>query len=260
MDRHLSSSNDHHLRGESMDKPQLEVMFSFRGITKYGDVHPLITAGASPETAAIGAQMIALKGVIARAEDAAATQHTTKADTLLVARDEEALKTELEARIRSIAMVARGLRGTVPGIGIVVMPKSGRGIAKLLDGATGFARKVAVYQSVLAEHGLPQDVLGQLERAIDAVRQSRDERLLARSSRAGGTRSVKEELEIGRGIVKVLDGAMTHLLRNQPGELAAWKSVKRLPRHGGGVQSAVSLVQSPVSVAQSPVSAAATTA
>jgi hypothetical protein len=239
-----------------MDKSQLEVMFSFRGITKFGKAHPQITAATSPETVAIGQQMIALEGVITRAEAAAAAQHTTRADTTLVARDEDALKADLETQIRSIVKVARGLRGTVPGIGIVVMPELGRGIAKLIDSATGFARKVAIYQGVLAEHGLPQDVLGQLEAAIDAVRQSRDARGLARSTRAGGTRSVKEELAMGRGIVKVLDGAVTHLLRNQPSELAAWKSVKRLPRHGRSVQPAVPLAQLPVSVAQLPVSVA----
>jgi hypothetical protein len=239
-----------------MDNSQLEVMFSFRGITSFGDERPQFTAGTSPETVAIGMQLVALKGVIARVEDQAATQHTTKARTTLVARDETQLRAHLVGELQSIATVARGLRATVPGIRILTMPTLGRGVAKLIDDATGYARKAAIYQGVLAEHGLPQDIVAQLERAIDAVRQSRDARRAAESDRAGGTRSVKQELELGKDIVKVLDGSVSRLLRNQPSELAAWKFAKRVKRPVSAAQSVVSLVQPPVAVVQAPVAVA----
>jgi hypothetical protein len=246
-----------------MEKIQLEEVFTLRSVAKYGEAHPQLTAGTAPETVAIGMQFVALKGVIGRVENVAAERHATKANTSLVARDEQALRAQLVAELRSIATVAKGLRGVVPGISILAMPETGRGVAKLIDTATGYTRKAAVYEAVLAEHGLPQDIVAQLERATDAVRQSRDARRAARSNGVGGTRSVKQELKLGKDIVKTLDGSVSRLLRSQPSDLAAWKSAKRVQRRVSAVrqvvspvQSAVAGVQSAVGIAQTPVAVA----
>jgi hypothetical protein len=67
---------------------------------------------------------------------------------------------------------------------------------------------------------------------------------------AGVTRIVKQKLELGKEIAKVLDGAVSCLSRNQPSDLGAWQNVKRDKCRVWSVQQVIRVVQRPVSRAE----------
>lgn len=60
----------------------------------------------------------------------------------------------LSHHMASIAKVARALRGTVPGIAVLSMPKGNIQSAALITAATVMARKAEISQAVLVENGL----------------------------------------------------------------------------------------------------------
>ena len=105
---------------------------------------------------------------------------------MLVARDEPTLKKDvLDRHIRPIVTMARGLKGDVPGIGVLVMVKANGSKQSFLDGTTSFARKAEIYKEVLVEHGMPADVIEALDSAIVAYRESIDSRGGARGDYCG---------------------------------------------------------------------------
>ena len=68
------------------------------------------------------------------------------------------------------------VRPSVPGIGVLAMPRGNLGKAHLIEARPRFARKAESYQDVLVLRGVPVDVIGRLDAAIGAVRGSIDAR------------------------------------------------------------------------------------
>ena len=143
----------------------------------------------------------------------------------------------------SIVKVARALRGTVPGIGVLAMPKGNIQTAALITAATVLARKAETYKEVLVENGLPSDFIEQLEAAVLTLKGSLDARGLARAARSSATRGVGSEIALGRRVVMIMDATLTRVLRSQPTKLAEWEHVKRVTLKGGGVRGSVGGVE-----------------
>src|SRR5471030_1322251 len=102
-----------------MNSHQQRVLFSFRRVVNFVDERPQLTAAATGESAGVANQVAALKGVVSRATAQATDQHTLAASARGVSRDEAQLRADLlDHHLKSIVTVARGLRGTVPGIGV----------------------------------------------------------------------------------------------------------------------------------------------
>jgi hypothetical protein len=208
---------------------QQRILYAFRRVVTFVDERPRLTNAANNEAAALTAQVNALKGVISRADASEVAQLTLTAAATRAATDEPTLrKTLIDHHLRSVVNVARGIRGTVPGIGTLTMPNTNARSARLIAEATAFAHQAEVYASVLIEHGLPSEFVQQLHAAIQSLRASIDARGGARSNLRGATHNVGREIALGRRIVSVLDGVVPRLLRDQPDEVAVWRAAKRI--------------------------------
>ena len=102
---------------------QQRALFSYRRATNFVDDRLTLTAGAAVEATALASQVQALKGVVGRMTTQATSQQTLAASATLIAHDEVELRKDLrDHHLRTIVLVAQGLKGTVPGIGVLTMP------------------------------------------------------------------------------------------------------------------------------------------
>jgi hypothetical protein len=242
-------------RGGGMNTYQERVLQSFRRVQGWFAANPQYVArDGQASTPALAAQLDALNGVVQRVSDHAAQQQTQLAQTLLISKDEDDRRRELLAvHMASIAKVARALRGTVPGIGVLAMPKGNIESAALIGAATAMARKAEIYKAVLIENGLPVDFIQQLDGASAELKGSLDARGLARAARASATRGLQTEIALGRRIVEIMDATLLRVLRLQPAKQAEWQQLKRIVAKGSVTRGGVAPVEtSPRLVESSP--------
>jgi hypothetical protein len=238
-----------------MNAHQERVLQSFRRVQGWYAANPQYVAAESPtRITALATQLEALSGIVRRATEHVAEQDTQLAQSLLISKDEREMRRELLTHhMASIAKVARALRGTVPGIGVLTMPKGNIQSAALITAAGVMARKSEVYSTVLAENGLPTDFATQLEQAAAGLKRSLDARGLARSARTAASRGIEAELGLGRRVVDIMDVTLTRVLRSQPSKLAEWKHLKRVTVRGARPQGgAMSVEGTPTRVEGSP--------
>ena len=238
-----------------MNTHQERVLQSFRRVQGWCAANPqYVTTGGAPNVPAVAAQLDALNGVVLRATAHGAEQNTKSAEAMLIARDEREQRRDLLSHhMATIAQVARALRGTIPGIGVIALPKNTEMTAKLIAAATTMARQAEIYTSVFVEHGLPVDFIKQLEDATAALRGSLDARGEARATRVGATRGIESELALGRRVVDIMDASFTRIFRSQPAKLAEWRQLRRVTRKGVVVHStALGVETSPSRVQTSP--------
>src|SRR3712207_4299872 len=145
----ISTSRHNHLLGEEvMNAHQERVLQSFRRVQGWLAANPHYVAKDGPaSTPALAAQLEALNGIVQRVTDHAAQQDTQLAQSLLISKDERDRRQELWSHhMASIVKVARALRGTVPGIGVLAMPKGNIQTAALITAAAVLARKAETYK------------------------------------------------------------------------------------------------------------------
>lgn len=199
----------------------------------------------------LGTQVEALKGVVIRLSDHTTAQDTQFAQSQLIAKDETEKRREvLRHQMAPIAQVGRALQGTVPGIGVLTMPKGNASAAVIVTAAQVMAQKAEIYKDVLVENGLPAGFIEQLKQAAEALKASIDGRGLARASRVAATRGVKSEVALGRRLVSILDAVVSGLIRSNPAKLAEWKQLKRVTLKTGSVRRPVGLVKTNSNAAQ----------
>src|SRR5207253_3186745 len=135
---------------------QERVFQSFRRVQGWFEANPSYRLTAPSEVAmALATQVDALSGVVARLTEHVAQQETQAAQSLLISKDEREQRIEvLSHHMGTISKTARALRGVVPGIGVLAMPKGNIESAALITAALVMARKAEVYSSVLVENGL----------------------------------------------------------------------------------------------------------
>lgn len=212
---------------------------SLRRVDGWFFANPDLVAG----NPSLGTQVEALKGVVIRLTDHATAQDTQFAQSRLIARDETEKRREvLRHQMAPIAQIGRALQGTVPGIGVLTMPKGNASAAAIVTAAQVMAQKAEIYKDVLVENGLPADFIEQLKQASDALKASIDARGLARASRVAATRGVKSEVALGRRLVSILDAVVTGLIRSNPAKLAEWQQLKRVTLKAGVARRPVGLV------------------
>jgi len=180
-------------------------------------------------------QVEVFSGIVTRITDHATAQETKHAQTLLISTDETEKREELESHMARIAKIARALRGTVPGITVLSMPKGNVSTPGIVMAATAMTEKAEIYKDVLVESGMPADFIEQLTAAAAALKASIDGRGLARASRVAATTGVESEMEAGRRVVAILDAIVTHLIRSEPSKLAEWKQLTRVTLKSGPV-------------------------
>src|SRR6267378_3464067 len=108
-----------------MNGHQERVLQSFRRVQGFLAANAEYAKADQAKTPALAAQLQALNGIVERAMDHATRQYT---------------------------QLARALRGTIPGIGVLTMPKGNIQSASLITAASAMARKAEIYAPVLIEH------------------------------------------------------------------------------------------------------------
>jgi hypothetical protein len=232
-----------HLLGEEivMNAHQERVLQSFRRVQGWLAANPQYTAS----TPALATQLEALNGTVQRLTDHAATQETQRTNALLDSKDEVEKRQEVVShQMKPIAKVARALRGVVPGIGVLKLPKGNIPTPSVINAATSMVQKAEIYKDVLIESGLPANCLEELKNATAALQASLDARGLARAARVAATRGVEGELTLGRRTVAIMDANLARLLRTQPAKLAEWEQLKRVTVKGIAVRGSIGLVES----------------
>lgn len=219
-----------------MNAQQQRVLESFRRIQGWCQANQQYVTSEDVEgRTPLATQVRALNEVVDRVMDFVATQDTQLSQSMLVSKDEREQRREVLAHhMTPIAKVAKALRGQVPGIGVLTMPRGNVQTAALITAATVMARKAEVYAPVLVEQGLPTDFLAQLTTAAAKLKESLDARGLARGARASASRGLEAELALGRRLVTIMDVTLTRLLRREPAKIAEWRHVKRVMVRAGG--------------------------
>lgn len=241
-----------------MNAQQQRVLESFRRVQGWFEAsREYLSATGTGSINALTANVEQLTNVVERATAHSAAQQTNAAQAMLVSKDErEQRRSVLTHHMVPIARVARMLRGEVPGIGVLTMPKGNIESPALITAAAVMARKAEVYASVLAENGLPTDFVAQLDAAAARLKKSLDDRGLARGARAASTRGLESELAVGRRIVGIMDVHLTRAFRYQPARMAEWKHVIRVTQRGSNGRSGASAAKTgPTLVQLSPTGA-----
>ncbi|HYD47043.1 MAG TPA: hypothetical protein VEB21_01780 [Terriglobales bacterium] len=217
-----------------MNAQQQRVLESFRRIQGWFQGNEqYVTSDGTATPNPVANQVRALNEVVDGVMDYVARQQTELAQSTLVSKDERELRREvLTYHMAPIARIAKALRGQVPGIGVLTMPKGNVQTAALITAAMVMARKAEVYAPVLVEQGLPTDFVLALTTVAGKLKESLDARGLARGSRASASRGLEAELALGRRLVTVLDVTMSRVLRHEPAKLAEWRHVKRVMVRG----------------------------
>jgi len=201
----------------------------FRRVEAWFVSHPEVVAATGAGADALAKQLDALKGVIDRIAANAAAFGREDGQTTLTATDEKALRKELRTvHMHAIVDTAAGLRGQVPGVGVIHMPPANLGAVKLVDAAKSLHDVAATYEQVFVQNGLPQDFLAQLATSTNAVQASIDARGVAKSNRALARENLRTDLDLGRRILKLIDATLTHALKNDPAMLTSWRQTKRV--------------------------------
>ena len=217
-----------------MNAHQERVFQSFRRVQGWFEANASYLQTEPREVAtALSTQREALNGIVARLTEHIAQQETNAAQSLLISQDEREQRREvLSHHMATIAKTARALRGTVPGIGVLVMPKYTIQTAALITAADVMARKAEIYRSVLVENGLPTDFCEQLIDAAGRLKSSQDARGLARGARRAAVEGINTEIALGRRVVDIMDAALKRVLRREPVKWAEWRHVQRVTQRG----------------------------
>lgn len=195
------------------------------------------TTGTSTTTgdfSGFAAPVTALAGTLARVEQHAQQQVTSKAQASADTRQLAPRRAELFGHLRSIAGVAKTLKSQVPGIGILKAPASKTRADTLVTEAESFAKNAGIYAQVLIEHGQPNDFVAQLTAATAAYKDAIALRGSSLATQRGSTAGLKSDLATGQTLVRQMDANLQRVLRNSPADLAAWKSAKRITQSVGG--------------------------
>lgn len=224
-----------------MNKPQEHTLLMFQKVVAFIGGYPELTAD-TPEGRAFASRVAALESTIATIQAAGTTQVTATAESRIDDTKEPELKRLLVVHLNSIAEVARGLRKTVPGISVLKMPSTRNRNLTFVAQATAFAQQGRIYESTLAEHGLPADSMTQLDAAITAYRSSIVSRNTARTDLTTATKGIAENVALGKSIVTGMSGVIKRTFDGRKDVLAGWQSAKRV-RSSASSNSGLSAMQ-----------------
>jgi hypothetical protein len=236
------------LEETQMDIKQQRMLQALRRVQAWCAANPaLVPAPVLPGTAwsPLTRQLDTLNTLVAQSTAAAAEQGVQKKRATLDASDEPSLRKHLRAEMRTVTQVAKALRQSVPGIGILKMPPPSVHTEVLLAAADALAKQASTYESVLVEHGLAPDFLAHLASAASALKASLDGRGAARAGRVSATRQVRVALSLGRQYVQIMDAALTKALKDEPARLVEWKHARRVTLKGTPVVDIITTTPPP---------------
>lgn len=217
-----------------MKNKQIRVLQALRRVLNFGAANPTIippATGASDAWPTLTRQLSAVTTIVTQVTDAGAEQGRQATNATLAATSEPSLRNAVRAEMHSIAQVAQSLKQSVPGIGILKMPKTKLTAAALLAYANTMLKQASTYQPELVDH-LEPDFVAQLSSAIGALTTSIDGRGSARATQVAATKEVSGGLTLGLQFVSRMDALLSKSLVSNPPKLAEWKNAKRVTTKG----------------------------
>jgi hypothetical protein len=140
-----------------------------------------------------------------------------------------ALAKELvHSHLRPIAKFAKGKLRGVPEYAELTATGNPTKVTKLITVAHTMAEAAAKYADKFTAAGLAPDTVNRLIAATDALENVLSQRVSARQKRKSSTNSLDTVLARGRDAVKVLESAITQVLKSGDPLLATWKTESRI--------------------------------
>jgi hypothetical protein len=164
-------------------------------------------------------------------------EHTTAATG--ETRKERSIRVSIRRQyLRPIAQVAATRSPDVPQLGTLRLPSVKLRGASFVDAANAVANNAEPYAAVLVAAGLKLDFLAELRGKLQEIETSRGERVDHVRVRKSSTIALAAAAKNGRKAIKALDGVIEQHIPDNAQLLAEWKSVKRVAKKPGSVQSA----------------------
>jgi hypothetical protein len=132
------------------------------------------------------------------------------------------------ANLRPIAKFAIGKLRGVPEYAALTATGEAMKPKKLLTAARSMAVAAAKYADEFTAAGLAADTVTRLTAATDALENALHQRMAARQQRKNAANNLDKVLAKGRDAVKVLESAITQVLKSSDPLLATWKTESRI--------------------------------
>jgi hypothetical protein len=142
--------------------------------------------------------------------------------------------------MKPIARVARAELPDTPELSPLKLPQTALSTERLSAAAYGMAQAAAPHSDLFTAAGLPADFMTQLTAAADAMIAPVSDRAQIRSNLRGATTGLQTKLSAARRVVGVLDSFVQSALKDDPAQIAAWNSAKRVQLFGGGKPTSTS--------------------
>lgn len=91
-------------------------------------------------------------------------------------------------------------------------------------------QRVTPIKAAFVDRGVPADFDETMTDLIEALEDATQRKSSGLSQQSGGTAGLDDAARRGVALVRELDAIMTHLLRNSPSLMAAWKTASRIQR------------------------------
>lgn len=149
-----------------------------------------------------------------------------------------------ERHLRPVNLIARGMLALEPKeLKTLAMPEFDLNNARFLAAATSFRDAAKQYEQLLVENGRPEDFLAQLDRAIEAFRDSLFTRDANLGVQVGARAGLKQQLKRARRLIQVIDALVLDAFAGDEEVLARWRTAKRVRALGGGPRPAGGTVE-----------------
>ena len=109
------------------------------------------------------------------------------------------------------------------------MPR-GNNDAQLLAAARSFLTEATLHKADFIAYGMPEDFLEDLQADIEAFEAALGMTSSATDSHVEATAAIDEAIRNGMIIVRILNGIVKNVFRNDVGKLAAWLSASHIER------------------------------
>ena len=137
----------------------------------------------------------------------------------------------LVTEMRALNKIARGLdQDEFPGIREEFRMPQSHSFANILAQAGAFVTNATGKETVFTERGMPAAFLTAFTTLVNAAQASVHTRNTGRIKRSAATVGTTIKGRRGLKLVRELDGIISVALRNDPAQLAAWRTAKRVVR------------------------------
>lgn len=137
---------------------------------------------------------------------------------------------DLREDLSDISQTARSMNYEFPNVAESFRMPRGNSDAQLLAHARAFLSEASSRKNEFIAYGMPADFLTDLQTDIDAFEAALGTTGAATGSHVEATAEIDEAIRSGMIAVRILNGIVKNVFRNDAGKLAAWLSASHIER------------------------------